>query len=203
MPRKLVGHSHQLDGLMWLMHVQAPSYECRIEFLVDRMSDLGDNRIVEAESAIQLFVHDASLCQARVDLDVRAETVLLTQLLHHLECLRYPMGVPQHLHEDAERVVRRGDAHRLHLFEYSQGVVCPVLLRTPIQDGVVHNLIRWEIALALHVVQNLECPVDITFGTVTLHDRRVCDDVGRHGGCRHILKQPRHVSHAAGLRTSI
>mmetsp|Transcript_77175 Transcript_77175/g.250005 ORF Transcript_77175/g.250005 Transcript_77175/m.250005 type:complete len:347 (+) Transcript_77175:544-1584(+) len=109
----------------------------------------------------------------------------------------------QDLHQDAQGVVRRPDAARLHLVEHLQGVLDTVLLRAAIQDGVVHDLVRLELTILLHLRQDMEGTVDIALDTISLDNRGVRDDVRLDTGRGHVLEELRCTAHGAALGASI
>mmetsp|Transcript_77170 Transcript_77170/g.249979 ORF Transcript_77170/g.249979 Transcript_77170/m.249979 type:complete len:347 (+) Transcript_77170:544-1584(+) len=111
--------------------------------------------------------------------------------------------MPQDLHQDAQGVVRRRDSAGPHLVQHLQSLVYPMLLRTAVQDGVVHDFVRLELAVLLHLRQDVEGPVHVTLHTVALDDSGIRDDVWLHASLRHVFQQLRGAAHCVRLGASI
>mmetsp|Transcript_64363 Transcript_64363/g.181495 ORF Transcript_64363/g.181495 Transcript_64363/m.181495 type:complete len:319 (-) Transcript_64363:2013-2969(-) len=201
--RQLVGSPHDLQRLQGLAHLQAAPGQHNIELVIHGTADICDHGVVQRQGLLELPVVHASLHQARVDLNVGAEAMLLAEALDHLEGLGQTAGMTQDLHQDAQGVVRRPDAARLHLVEHLQGVLDTVLLRAAIQDGVVHDLVRLELTILLHLRQDMEGTVDIALDTISLDNRGVRDDVRLDAGRGHVLEELRCTAHGAALGASI
>mmetsp|Transcript_36862 Transcript_36862/g.118847 ORF Transcript_36862/g.118847 Transcript_36862/m.118847 type:complete len:362 (+) Transcript_36862:544-1629(+) len=111
--------------------------------------------------------------------------------------------MPQDLHQDAQGVVRGRDTAGLHLIQHFQRLVHTVLLRATVQNGVVHDLVRLELTILLHLRQDMEGTVDIALDTISLDNRGVRDDVRLDTGRGHVLEELRCTAHGAALGASI
>mmetsp|Transcript_77173 Transcript_77173/g.249996 ORF Transcript_77173/g.249996 Transcript_77173/m.249996 type:complete len:574 (+) Transcript_77173:54-1775(+) len=203
MARQLVGSPHDLQRLQGLAHRQAAPGQHSIELVIHGTSDICDHGVVQRQGLLELPVVHASLHQARVDLNVGAEAMLLAEALDHLEGLRQAPGVAQDLHQDAQGVVRGRDSAGPHLVQHLQRLVHPMLLRAAVQDGVVHDFVRLELAVLLHLRQDVEGPVHVTLHAVALDDSGVRDDVWLHASLRHVFQQLRGAAHGVRLGASI
>merc|ERR1740121_1110727 len=189
MARQLVGSPHHLGCLHWVMQLQTASCQHGIELVVHPAALICKHGIMQRQRFLQAAVQNACLHKASVDLHVRAKPVFGAHVLNHLEGLVQTPRMPQQLHQDAQRVIRRDHSVRLHLIQDAKGILNSVLLGAAVQNGIVHDLIRGKLVVLLHLLKDVKGTVDISFGAITLHEGRICNDVWLNAGLCHVLQE--------------
>mmetsp|Transcript_49975 Transcript_49975/g.156377 ORF Transcript_49975/g.156377 Transcript_49975/m.156377 type:complete len:515 (-) Transcript_49975:29-1573(-) len=163
-------------------------------------------------------MHDASLDQIVVDVDVQLELVLLRELLRQLEGhFQLPPAVGQ-LHQDGEGEVAGAHTNCLHVLENLHTASVEALARTAIEERVVGLLVDAYVIAGLHRLDQLEGPVQLVQLAEALEHRTVGHDVWRDAALDHLLQEPgraadlpaasagvdeRVVGHAGELRPKV
>merc|ERR1719272_192399 len=107
------------------------------------------------------------------------------------------------LHKDGQCEVAGNHTFSLHLFKKFQALITHVVLCTSIKQGIVHDLIRLQLSIFLHLVQDQESSVDVAILAMSLEHCAVCDHIGPHSVSLHISQNALKVIHATATCTCI
>merc|ERR1719253_329540 len=105
--------------------------------------------------------------EIRIDMNVGSKIVLLCQLLHKGECSVQSSSSVHELDKDREGKVTWLNALILHFCQQAEALVYEIILRTAIQQGIVHNLIRLQLFVFPHLIQDCEACLHIAILAMT------------------------------------
>mmetsp|Transcript_111199 Transcript_111199/g.248501 ORF Transcript_111199/g.248501 Transcript_111199/m.248501 type:complete len:488 (+) Transcript_111199:434-1897(+) len=138
----------------------------------------------------------ASVHQVVVDMHIRADVVLLAELIAKLEGLLRPLAPVRQLDNDGECEVAGPHTKPLHVRQKPVPTIPKAVARAAIEEGVVGDLIGAEARRLFHLPEKLESLVDTVLLAITLDDGAVGDDVRLDSLAMHVLQEgldARHV----------
>mmetsp|Transcript_132904 Transcript_132904/g.284046 ORF Transcript_132904/g.284046 Transcript_132904/m.284046 type:complete len:211 (+) Transcript_132904:434-1066(+) len=137
----------------------------------------------------------ASVHQVVVDMHIRADVVLLAELIAKLEGLLRPLAPVRQLDNDGECEVAGPHTKPLHVRQKPVPTIPKAVARAAIEEGVVGDLIGAQLRSLLHIRQKLESPIEPIFLAIAFDDRAVCDHVRLDVLTSHLLQELLDTAH--------
>mmetsp|Transcript_123245 Transcript_123245/g.307769 ORF Transcript_123245/g.307769 Transcript_123245/m.307769 type:complete len:453 (-) Transcript_123245:235-1593(-) len=136
-------------------------------------------------------------------MDVRVEPILAGNLIDQFEGhVELPASIHE-LHEQGQGEVAWLHSLPLHTVEQLETLVHEVVLRATVEQRVVHDLVRLQAGLALHLFEDVEALLDITGLAMAFHHSAVGDEVRLDLMLLHVCHDRWHAIHSAAPCASI
>mmetsp|Transcript_100973 Transcript_100973/g.179151 ORF Transcript_100973/g.179151 Transcript_100973/m.179151 type:complete len:209 (+) Transcript_100973:193-819(+) len=138
-------------------------------------------------------------------MNVQLEAVLLGKLITNVES---PLNLVAataagHLHKHREREICRAHSLLLHLLEQPHAAVVKTLTRTAVEEGVVHDLIWFELSGPAHIVKHFERLLEPIRLAVAFDDGTVGDNADLEALPIDLLQEHWDASHVAAPGASV
>mmetsp|Transcript_34673 Transcript_34673/g.104696 ORF Transcript_34673/g.104696 Transcript_34673/m.104696 type:complete len:412 (-) Transcript_34673:1546-2781(-) len=145
---------------------------------------------------------------ARVDevvehLHAQADPVLGAQRLDELEGFVRALAAVRELHEHGQSEGAGRHATGFHLLQDSHAAIPQPVARAAVDQRVVRDLVGAEVLGLLHVLQQLEGPVQTILLAIAFDDGAVRDHVGLDALRGHLLEQRGDAAHVATPGTRV
>mmetsp|Transcript_80612 Transcript_80612/g.207493 ORF Transcript_80612/g.207493 Transcript_80612/m.207493 type:complete len:600 (+) Transcript_80612:107-1906(+) len=201
-PAQAQGSTHQARRLLIQALLDARTHQDRVGAVVG-LHALLDHLLKGRHAPRQVPVGNASLDEIGVHVDVGPNPVLPREVLHQAERIVQFTGAVHELHQQREREVARRHALGLHARQQAKALLNEVVLRAAVEQRVVHDLVRLQLRILLHLFQDLEATLDVAGLAVALDHGAVGDEVGLDVMRLHVLEDRRHAVHAPAARAGV
>mmetsp|Transcript_29583 Transcript_29583/g.70966 ORF Transcript_29583/g.70966 Transcript_29583/m.70966 type:complete len:222 (-) Transcript_29583:2584-3249(-) len=199
---KSKARTQDLACLVWKSSVQTASNQQAVASRL-QLYPLLHHFLHHLHGSWELTIVHASLNKIRVDMHVGPQSVLLGKLVHKVEREIY---LPRPVHElDHNRQSKIGwsDTILLHLPEHLLTLIDQPILSASVQQRVIHDFIRLQIGVSLHLLQNSKRHLHVSSLAVTLEHRRISDQIRLDSRLLHVFQQPRNSVHASSPSASV